>query len=73
MSWKTLDVARMLSRREEATTSANVGAFERPIGPVLSRYPSSPSPHIPAEIDIDSDYYGGYQTVADWMLLPSKG
>lgn len=30
--WELLDVVELLNRREEATTTANVGAFEVPLG-----------------------------------------
>lgn len=39
MNWETLDVAGMLGHDElpEETTSANVGAYPVPLGPVLRR------------------------------------
>jgi hypothetical protein len=35
--WEDLDVEALLNRREEATTSANVGAFQVPLGRPLRR------------------------------------
>lgn len=41
MSWETLDVAALLVRREEATTSGNVGAYPVPLGarPLRAKMP----------------------------------
>jgi hypothetical protein len=35
--WETPDVQKMIDRREEAVTSANVGSFEVPLGEPLRR------------------------------------
>jgi hypothetical protein len=37
--WKTLDVRALLARREEATTTANVGSYPVPLGQPLRRTP----------------------------------
>ena len=38
--WQTVDMEDLLRRREEGTTSANVGAYAQPLGEPLRRYPS---------------------------------
>ena len=40
--WETLDTTALLKRKEEQTTSANVGAYETPFGPMLR--PAFPHP-----------------------------
>lgn len=42
--WQTLDVASLLQRREEATTSAGVGAYPVPLGqPLRRQFPATVS------------------------------
>jgi hypothetical protein len=74
--WETLDLAEMLARREEATvsgatTSANVGAYERPLGAPLSRYPVGAQDRHTRRRQGADDPYGGYENFDDWMM-PSK-
>lgn len=48
--WETPDVEKMLKDLGEATTSANVGAFEVPLGAPLRRPVSAPDEvEIPPE------------------------
>lgn len=78
--WETLDLAAMLNRKDEATTggsvsgattSGNAGAYERPLGAPLSRYPSGAQDRYAQSQRDGDDPYGGYQTFDDWMM-PSK-
>lgn len=59
MPWRTLDTSSLLAdmrAMREATISGNVGAFPRPLGPVLRR-PPYPSEETPDEEDIQYDGY----------------
>lgn len=78
--WETLDLAEMLARREEATTSGgvgggttsgNAGAYERPLGAPMTRYPSGVQDRYAQHQRDGDDPYGGYQSFDDWMM-PSK-
>lgn len=62
--WETLDVADLLTRREEATTSANAGGYQVPLG----------APSYPAPKKRGDNSTGDWQTLEGYenFMLPSK-
>jgi len=51
--WKTLDVQQLLKRREEATTSAGVGAYPVPLGqPLRRQFPTTPGSYDAKEQEL---------------------
>ena len=51
--WKNIDVERLLKKRDEQTTSANVGAYPAPFAPGPLRPPTMVQVPKPKEKDKD--------------------
>ena len=67
--WELLDVAELMNRRNEATTSGNVGAYPVPLGqrPMRSAFPSGSPLVDPKSLEDGSGGgSGGYMDLSEY-------